>query len=81
MASGFKWNPGGLRRFEREMGAKVERMDRALRAEWAGKPVGEVEVAARAALDRVGIRNLNAAKVTEYATAVSEGKPFKFVFG
>jgi hypothetical protein len=72
----IKFNNKGLAQVYQDMAAKIDRVDKEVRAAHSGKPATEVEPAARAAFARVSIDLGSALK--EYAEAVEKNEPFRF---
>lgn len=70
-----KINDDGIRRLYEEVAAKIETADRAFRASHEGFPIDVVEADARTAIPGV---QLDADTLHKYATAVSDGEPFRF---
>jgi hypothetical protein len=73
----FTPNDDGIRKLFDDIARKINAADKRFRTEWEGRPAAEVEPAARASFERIGV-NLTDAQVTDYAAAVEAREPFKF---
>ena len=73
-----KINKRGLDDAFGEIGEKVMKVDKEIRAIHTGKPAAEVEPVARAAFARIGI---NFASMNDYAASVENNEPFEFRLG
>lgn len=70
-----KINKTGQRAVMQEAASKIERVDREVRKEFLGEPVGVIVSASKVQFARIGV-DMKGPKLKEYAVSVSEGKPF-----